>query len=75
MSTWPDAARCAICRRNTADLMLVQIVEVGSGPGRGWYACPVPCAQRHAESGLGADWLRDDLRKRGLWPPPSAGTV
>ncbi|MGW7516898.1 hypothetical protein ACWGJ2_15015 [Streptomyces sp. NPDC054796] len=66
---WPETARCIICNTNRIDLMLVQIIEVGSGPGHGQYACPTPCAQQYATRTYAPDWLRDDLRKRGLWPP------
>lgn len=55
-------------RRDEA-LVLVNIAEVGSGPGRGLYACLVPCAPRYAAWPGSPDWLREDLKALDLWPP------
>ncbi|MGW7516892.1 hypothetical protein ACWGJ2_14985 [Streptomyces sp. NPDC054796] len=68
MTMWPGAVRCVVCERGSADMMLVQVIETGSGPGRGQYACPSPCAQQYAKRLYAPDWLREDLYARGLWP-------
>lgn len=47
-------------------MMLVQIIECGSGIAPGLYACPAPCAQDFAKRPDAPDWLHDDLRERGL---------
>ncbi len=64
--------RCIVCGATRADVMLVQIIESGSGPGWGHYACPEPCAQQYAKRTYAPEWLQDDLRARGLWPCSSA---
>lgn len=60
---------CVLCgNRKDQALILVNIAEVGSGPGQGLYACPEPCAQRYASWPGSPSWLRDDLQALGLWP-------
>ena len=70
---WPVGARCVVCEKHRADMVLVRIVEAGSGPGHGLYACPEPCAQQCAAAASAPEWLRDELRERGLWPANGAG--
>lgn len=64
---------CIVCDTFGPGRMLVKIVETMSGPGRGLYACAEPCAQQYARRRYAPDWLRDDLRKLGLWPAEGSG--
>jgi hypothetical protein len=66
-------ARCGLCDDYSEGKMLVKIIETGSGPGAGIYACPTPCAQRWARRPFAPDWLVDDLRAMGLWPVEGDG--
>jgi GntR family transcriptional regulator len=64
----PFGTRCIECDARGNDLMLVQILESGSGPSSGVYACRKTCAPAIAGRSHAPDWLRDDLRQQGLWP-------
>jgi hypothetical protein len=65
----PFGERRVLCELTQGEKVLVQVIESGSGPGWGLYACPSPCAQEYATRSYAPDWLQDDLRKLGLWPP------
>ena len=61
--------QCVLCGEQQGDVMLVEIIESGSGPGWGLYACSVPCAQEYAGRSYAPPWLSKELEKQGLWPP------
>ncbi len=54
------SAACARCRRTTYEPVMIDAVEVGSGPGFIVYACP-PCAHAYAATPFAPAWLREDL--------------
>ncbi len=63
--------KCCVCDEWRSEKITVALIESGSGPGWDLYACLTPCAQQYAGRPYAPDWLKDDLRKRGLWPPTS----
>ncbi|GAB2799060.1 hypothetical protein [Streptomyces daliensis] len=49
---------CCECGEWSADAVLVQVIESGSGPGGLLYACRAPCAVICAGRHCAPDWLR-----------------
>lgn len=60
---------CALCGAKATPMISVGYIESGTGPGWTLYACLGSCAQTYAARAFAPDWLRDNLRTRGLWPP------
>lgn len=52
---------CVRCGESTADPVLVRIIEVGSGPGRMYYACRGPCAEYFASRRDAPAWLKEEV--------------
>lgn len=65
----PIGTKCIECGDRDGDLMLVKIMESGSGPGAGLYACRTTCAPAIAGRSYAPDWLSKELAEQGLWPP------
>ncbi|GGO58404.1 hypothetical protein GCM10012287_56490 [Streptomyces daqingensis] len=65
------SSQCVLCKEPSGNLILVDIIESGSGPGWGLYACPTPCAQEYAGRSYAPTWLAKELEKLELWPPES----